>query len=65
MAASDNPGWSCNCNVSWVYSTDYGGGDWIPDTVSSVIRNKFKSLRVDRVVNKTQEVPAGPFALTR
>ena len=31
-------------------------------------RNKFKSLRADRVqmfINKTEEVPAGPFALTQ
>ena len=65
MAASDNP------EVGTVYSTDYGGDDWI-STVSSmsVIRNKFKSLRADRVqmcVNKTQDVPAprGPVRVTR
>ena len=56
MAASDNP------EVGTVYSTDYGGDDCI-STVSSmsVIRNKLKTLRADRVqmfVNKTQDVPA-------
>ena len=63
MAASDNP------EVGTVY--DYGGDDWI-STVSSmsVIKNKFKSLRADRVqmfVNKTQDVPAprGPVRVTR
>ena len=43
--------------MSWVYSTDYGGDDWIP---MSVIINNLKRLGVDRVqmfVNKTQEVP--------
>ena len=48
--------------MSWVDSTDYGGDDRIPIIPSSmsVIRNKFKSLRADRVqmfVNKTQVVP--------
>ena len=48
----------------------FQGDSHASDTVSSmsVIRNKFKSLRADRVqmfVNKTQEVTAGPFALTR
>ena len=68
MAASDNPEAGtamCRGFIQQIMEVTIGYRIF---NVGTVIRNKFKSLRADRVqmfVNKTQYVPAGPFALTR